>query len=520
MFDLCKAVFSMTSEELCYVYASITETNLWSALSSTASDYWSRISKSGSHEGAAFQRRIEDAIRRYKQLPDEEICLRLLSELSSALGIPFPNLVSRKDCADLCERIVREACKMYAKHHPGYTGLTAEDLAKAVIADILGQMSENVSQSPKDAEDLAAKFESFLDTLPTHQQEEIRRRLGVDKLSKSMLTKMIVQGTLGSLFAVTVEVAGFAAYQYAVVLLSSLAGLVGITLPFVAYKTLTSLIAVVANPIFLVAFIGGGGVLQYNKQNTKIREQFIPVLVAITLAGEDQSRPQSTADRRMDAVANFWQHRLDEYLRFRDRIQDISARLAEEQCALGGALERRREADKDLKACSGARSALVDRISKHLESDEKLLVQLATSGPGQDAAQRYRKLRYEMVKERAAMLASRAGLLRVLGRVWSGVVIQTKLQVQMSSALKQTAQELVNGFSLNVLSGLEHYAEESARIMAMEAEARSRRGQAEKAVATHQAICTVLKAQKRELESSQDELGRKLPTLVEVAARL
>jgi hypothetical protein len=65
----------------------------------------------------------------------------------------------------------------------------------------------------------------------------------------------------------------------AVKALAAMAGMVGLGLPFSAYATLTSVIAVLANPLFMVPALLGGGWLLTSYTNGKMRDNLLPVVV-------------------------------------------------------------------------------------------------------------------------------------------------------------------------------------------------------------------------------------------------
>ena len=85
-------------------------------------------------------------------------------------------------------------------------------------------------------------------------------------------------------FATIVEISGFAFYTTATTLLFKFASFFGLTLPFASYTTLTSTIAVIANPLFLFILLFGGGAYIVNRQNKSLKNNLLPItIMQITL---------------------------------------------------------------------------------------------------------------------------------------------------------------------------------------------------------------------------------------------
>lgn len=517
MFDLCSAVFSMTSEELRHAYASLTETRLWSALCGTVSDSAAKVRTGQSQQGKAFQQRLSDAIRRDSTLSDEDICYGFLFELCSSLGVSPSNLVARQDCLDLCDRIVREAVSLYARQHPNIQVSTGKDLVDSVMSDLVRGLSRFAPASEVEVEQQTTALEAYLSSLPEHQQEEIRMRLGVEELSKSMLTKLIAQGSLGSVFAVVIEVAGFAAYKGVVVALSSIAGLVGVTLPFIVYTTLTSLIAVISNPVFLAAFIGGGGVVQYSKKERSLREQFIPVMVAVTMASNDPTRDRRTTETRMDAVVSFWQRTLGRYLESLQHLDTLRSCLELERGSLAESKATRRRAMNDLQACRTKYASMVASIAGELAANDRLVMELYASGPGSNSAATYFSLKYELGQ--VSKQTPESGLRGIWGGLRRGIT-QGRLELLMEKELKNAAEMVADFFPRPVLGSLNRYADEAASIKAESIEAEARKTRVDQDIGKLERTWAALREEIREMESSIAKLRRKFPALEQIDSKL
>ena len=517
--DLFTSLFSMSSDNLRYLYASLTETNLSSALASAVKDFATKWTSRRS-SGTAFQQRIEESVRRNRVLRDEEVLFRCLDELRSTLGIPAVNIVSRKDCVDICDRIVAESMKMYAKHHKGFTGTDTQTFLQSVAAEIAGGIGARVPDDPRLQDELVNKLDHLVKSLPQEQQNHIRRRIGVDDLSRSVLRKVIAQGSAGILFASVVEVAGFAAYQTAVTSLAYVAGLVGLTLPFTVYTTLTSLMAVVSNPLFLVALIGGELYHLNRKGGKELRERHIPMLVALALFSSDKTA--ETADDRLvveraTALVNYWQKRLREYTELDEDAERLSLAIKKESTALRVAEERLAAVKSDIWQQDVALDQIAGEIVRCLGTNIGLIVHLASSGPAQSEASRC----WDTI-ERASSAMARyddskpRGLLSSFASAWDESAWETKAR----KALEETARALVDAMPTTVPRDLQDYSTLVGSIKADLAPKLQTRTKYEDHVRWLEGLLDNLRAEHTRLQRDLELKAREIPAVAEVAARL
>lgn len=518
MVDFGASLFSLESEDLRYIYAYLTETTLWSAMAGNVSDFLSKAVKRGS-KGQFFQRRVERAVLRSRGVSDEEVRFRLLAELATISKVSLVNFASRKDCTDFCERIARETIALYRKHNPSFTGSTEQDLLRSVMHSMFGRVAEGAKATADDLDEMVTITQEFLQTLPEDQQEEIRRRLGVDDLSRSILKRLIAQGSMGTVFAVAIDVAGFAAYKGAVIVLASIAKLIGITLPIGIYFKLTSLIAVLSNPIFLVLAIGGGGLLKYRSHNKDVREQFLPVLVCLIMLGQGSANDLSGIERRMDVMIEFWQHRLSAYAQLNGSARSISERLTQEQAILKRGIEKRDSIVREMAMKQSALRSLADVIAADLAANDEIVARLSSLGPGKSEAQRYYRLK------KSAMLSATMPrqTSRTLSSLFDGMkrgLVDVKLRVEMTSALRRTAYAVVESLPGPVPNELSRYSEEAKKIRASIEVLRQRQSHAEQEISASKAICSDLKTEKHQLEMDVDRMHRDIPALEEVYFRL
>jgi len=140
----------------------------------------------------------------------------------------------------------------------------------------LRERFQSQDQGTRDA--VLDEIMAAIKSMPLDQQERLQRELHVEELTRDALQKAILAGTLGTALAVVVEVAGFSAYVAAVKLLASVASILGVTLPFSAYVTLTSTLAFLSNPAIVAAAVLGLGWFLTEYANGKIRDSLVPII--------------------------------------------------------------------------------------------------------------------------------------------------------------------------------------------------------------------------------------------------
>ena len=218
------------------------------------------------------------------------------------------------------------------------------------LDQLLAQAGKEMdAASPEKQREYLEKVQAFIESMPDEKQDQIKQRLGVEQLTRDVLQKIVVTSGASILFAVIVEVSGFAFYTSAVSLLASLAGLVGVTLSFGTYTVLTSTVAVLANPLFLVMLLGGGGFYLYRAQTRKLQNKMVPILIlqiALPALGAFrqpvsysplQGRWQAAFEQHWKLRAEMGEHQqhVDEYIRqiaaCKEEIRRAEQRIAERE---------------------------------------------------------------------------------------------------------------------------------------------------------------------------------------------
>jgi purine-cytosine permease-like protein len=89
--------------------------------------------------------------------------------------------------------------------------------------------------------------------------------------------------------------------MFAVEALAAIAGIIGLTLPFAFYTTLTSFMALLANPIIFIPGILGLGAFMTRRANKKIRNALLPTIITQLAVsslnpGETQKKSEQIVD--------------------------------------------------------------------------------------------------------------------------------------------------------------------------------------------------------------------------------
>ena len=197
------------------------------------------------------------------------------------------------DLNDICEKIVEGAIRILQSTEKGEF---KDNDGTAMIRYCMEKQFEELRKqfermSPEWQDETLGYILQALQEMPPEQRDKILKEIGTERLSQDVIRKALITGTLGTAMITVVKVAGFSAYVFAVKMLASIAGLVGLTLPFAAYTVLTSLIAFITKPLILIIFFFGGAHWAKRKIRRKIRDKLLPILVSNTLVVAHQNCP-------------------------------------------------------------------------------------------------------------------------------------------------------------------------------------------------------------------------------------
>lgn len=318
---LANGVVRLKGYDLKLVYALLCKTNMGSLLTSKSKDL---ITKGDSDH---FMKHLESEVQKLDSKSDEELQVDLFIEMTKLLKLRGLNYSLQKEIEDQSATIVDEVYDLFLKQNKKLLATnsypTPSSKLQHIIVFQMNQLFQGIDSSfqsftIQDQEKFAAEVNKYILSLPEEKQKQIKDRLGIDDLTEDIMRKTLATSGTSIVFAILVEVGGFAFYTTATSLLASFAGIFGLTLPFGIYTGLTSTIAVLANPLFLIPFLLGGGILLINQQNKSLKKKLLPIiLMQITLP---LMSDETVGDPDYSSFINNWTSRLNHYYKIKNEI--------------------------------------------------------------------------------------------------------------------------------------------------------------------------------------------------------
>jgi hypothetical protein len=208
--------------------------------------------------------------------------LNILYRLSNHADITIPENLTIGDFERLGEKIVTKAVQLLKETDSSFKGDNLQDMARYIIQKQFDDLSKKFAEKDQTTQSKVVKeLVDIIKSMPDGDRQRLLKELKVDELTDDAVKQALISGSLGTAFGVVIEVAGFSAYIFAVKALAITTGLIGITLPFAVYTTLTSLIAVISNPIFLIFAALGLGWWLTKRGNRQIKDRLLPVVVTM-----------------------------------------------------------------------------------------------------------------------------------------------------------------------------------------------------------------------------------------------
>jgi len=205
----------------------------------------------------------------------------LLNSICEHLSIDSSKVKSIGDLDDLGQEIEDWVIVLQRKASKNnFQGENIHDLIQYNVQKMFENLSAEFEKKKKDEQkEIVKKIIEVIDEMPDEQKEILRKKLSIDSISQEAISKAITTGALGVAFASLVEIAGFSAFTFAVEALAAIAGIVGLTLPFAAYTTLTSMMAALANPLLIIPAAVGLGYFLTKRGNRTIKDNLLPTVV-------------------------------------------------------------------------------------------------------------------------------------------------------------------------------------------------------------------------------------------------
>lgn len=296
--------------------ALLEETSFLSVIGKKAESLWKR-------DGDEFARLLEKRAKELRKLPEEVLILHLLGKLRGMARLEAQYFLTNRDLIDACQQIAVRAVEFQRDDDKEFQGESLSELISYQIQRILGELKKKFPELDADQKDkIISQLKEFLAELPEEQQEQILDQLGVDEITGEVIQTAIINGTLSIAFATLVNTLGFSFYLGAVSVLATIASLAGLTLPFAAYTTLTSAIAVLANPltiaILLVLLLSFGW---WSSEKT-LREKVLPLAV-VQLVSAQPAKNLGQPNQLEWKVLIKWYMALYVVEYVRDRLSDL-----------------------------------------------------------------------------------------------------------------------------------------------------------------------------------------------------
>lgn len=325
---LANSLVTLKGTDLRMVYALLLKTNMGHLLSSKTKDVIAKFSK---EESDNFTYHLEQEVNKLRNVKDQVLQVDLFLEMTRLLNLRGTKFTLEQEIADQSTLIVNGVYQQLLKKDKQFKRIAENEINSSKLQQMIQfQMSKLFNELDNSFKDFtiedqtkfALQVTEYIQSLPEEKQAKIKEKLGVDDLTDEMMRKAIATSGSSIVFAIIVEVSGFAFYTTATSLLASFAGLFGITLPFGVYTGLTSTIAVLANPLFLVPVLLGGGALLVNHQNKSLKKKLLPIIVMqITLPFMSQGADEVS----FELFIAEWNRRFNEYCKLQIELKTEDA---------------------------------------------------------------------------------------------------------------------------------------------------------------------------------------------------
>jgi hypothetical protein len=206
----------------------------------------------------------------------------LLKRMCDLFDLTLPKgEVTRTEMDRLCTKIEGIFLSDFARSEKldnqtdmaGFFIIYTQKMAETLISNFSKLSKEKQDQS------LDAMLEKIKD-LPQEQNEAFRSSLQLDEITRDGLRKAILAGSASFGLTSYVSFAGFGAYILLSKMIASVAGIVGLTLPFGVFTSASSLLAVLSSPLTMILFLSGGGFFLEKRTAKEMQKEFLKGLMS------------------------------------------------------------------------------------------------------------------------------------------------------------------------------------------------------------------------------------------------
>jgi hypothetical protein len=271
---------------------------------------WKKVRDSVQEEDLVREE-LNEKVEWLGQFSDDQVRVMLLTRLASHLDMELPIDLTAGYLDEMGSQIEQKTIALLQENDSDFDGKTTAEMAQHVMQNLFGDLAERFeNQDEETQQEVVDTIMTEIESMPEAQRERLLKALDANELSRDAVRRAIVTGALGSAFGAVVQAAGFSAYMAAVKALAAVSGLVGIALPFGVYTALTSVIAVLANPLITVPALLGGGWLLTSHTNTKMRNNLLPVVVTQSTV---HAAIGDYSDERLSSMIAVYNSTVEEY---------------------------------------------------------------------------------------------------------------------------------------------------------------------------------------------------------------
>lgn len=184
------------------------------------------------------------------------------------------------DALDVC--VIEVACKKFKKSIN--SSLSPAQKADAIYQryneNLISQTQEKYKKaSNAEKADIDKQLQEGIDSLSDEQKEEMKKALQVDKVTGETLKKFLTTSAGASALLIALNASGFGAFMALTTIMHAVfTTTLGITLPFVAYTTSTSILSFLLGPAGWIIFAGAEIFMFNNNKNKLIYELMAQVV--------------------------------------------------------------------------------------------------------------------------------------------------------------------------------------------------------------------------------------------------
>jgi len=241
----------------------------------TLVDRWTSKKDGADAEAAAA---VQDSLRAWKESPLSDDALRVLlwMYLREAFALPpltFASLRSAGTAADdmvaralhsLQPGAVKKFAEQWGLKESKELPSTLDALARQTMEELMTSfLNAEDAQSKQAREALLAETRERVSKLPPEDRARLMQAVGADDINDAALRNILLTGGGLGVFGASVSLAGFSAYI--------LAAQASAFIPLVSGPALVSFVAVLSNPITIIAATAGMGWWATRSANQKIR---------------------------------------------------------------------------------------------------------------------------------------------------------------------------------------------------------------------------------------------------------